>query len=581
MIEYKFYINPSLVELKPIYSNCTFKGERQGNVIFRYKIDGDLIFNGADYTILEGLKASANYVDIYVYEIIAGVTNIFTARLNFEGDWNSYSKNCKIQAEITDKYDTLFNNKSLNIKSNFPVYESTTNVYNIRIEDKTNDHLVHSIDIIEWLTKCFNAIDAAILIDVSSFPTWPVDRDGAETYLNICPLSSYVDFNDSSKWHKDIELRLELQKVLDYLLFFFGYDFYLSDTNYLRFVQYPNYFGAATQNLTAYERQAPYKLSKFTHNQKTISCAGESLSNDFKTVNYRYELTGEMDPKPVATDFILDFKAVKANDTLLDNPVLVKSGFYLGHTTITLIAYPLTAVAPAQTEATIKAPDAYNLTGAHCWFERTIPDTKIFCGVQWTYLLKEGELIKVDILNITNTSGANVRLQIVDDLNPATVLTETLVLNGNASVSCLFAGGNVQYSGAKTVYFRLLMEGTPTGKVEFDVNYIYAYYRLLKKFDKTPYSENNLNGALGLTQSWQYFYDEPIANPWLNDKVQVTSPANSVFPRFGLVISKPILSSILEHKHNEYIITSYSNKTILKSISRGMSSGSETLELIY
>jgi hypothetical protein len=125
------------------------------------------------------------------------------------------------------------------------------------------------------------------------------------------------------------------------------------------------------------------------------------------------------------------------------------------------------------------------------------------------------------------------------------------------------------------------MEGTPTGKVEFYVNYIYAYYRLLKKFDKTPYSENNLNGALGLTQSWQYFYDEPIANPWLNDKVQVTSPANSVFPRFGLVISKPILSSILEHKHNEYIITSYSNKTILKSISRGMSSGSETLELIY
>jgi hypothetical protein len=583
MIDYKFYINPSLVELKPIYTNCTFKGERQGNIIFRYKIDGDLIFNGADFDILDAVKATANYQDVFIDEIIAGVTNRFAARINFgdESDWNPYSKNCKLKVDNIDKYSNLFDNKSLNIKSNFPVYESNTKCYNVVIENKTNDHLCHSIDVIEWLTKCFNAIDVTILIDASTFPTWPVDRDSYFTYLNICPLSSYIDFNDSSKWHKDIDLRLELQKVLDYLLFFFGYDYYLSDTNYLRFVQYPNYFGAATQNLSAYERQVPYKLSKFTHKQKTLSCAGESLSNDFKLVNYRYELTGEIEPKPVNTDFLLDFKAIKANDTLLDNPVLVKSGFYLAHTTNKVGGYTLTAVVPAQTETTIKAPDAYNLTGSHCWFERTIPDTKIYCGVQWTYSLNEGEELLISLLNITNTSGANVRLQIVDDLNPATILAETTVLNGNATVNWLFAGGNTQYSGAANLFFRVLMEGTPTGKVEFDVEYVYHLYRELKKFNSYPYYENNHNGALALSQSWQYFYDEPISNPWLNDKVQVTSPANSILPRSGLTISKPILSSILDHKHNEYIITSYSNKSILKSVSRGMSSGKETIEIIY
>jgi hypothetical protein len=580
MINYRFYINPSLVELQPIYNNCTIKRIRNGNIIDQVKIDGNLKFNGTDYSALKTLSLTQNYQDIWIDEIIAGVTTRFTARLRFEGKWNSYSKQCELKVETTDKYDKLFNNKDINIKSQFPVYDSTTIVHNIHIEGKTNDHLPHSIDIVEWLTKCFNSIDASILIDASSFP-FIASLQLPFSYLNICPLSSYVDFDSSSIWHKDTELRLELQKVLDYILFFLGYDWYLNDTNYLRFVRYPNYFGVATQNLTAYERDEFFNLNEFTHTKKIVSCAGESLSNDFKPTNYRYELSGEPILKSQNTEFILDFKAIKANDTLVTNPNLIKSGLFLANTQVALVAYPLTAVAPAQTETNIKAPDAYNLTGVHCWFERTSPDSKIYCGVQWTYSLREGEKIKVSILNITNTSGANVRLQIVDDLNPATILAQTLIASGNSSVEWIFAGNNIQYSGAANIFFRVLMEGTPTGRVEFDVEYIYNYYRELKKLNSAPYYENNLNGGLALSHSYDNFFDEPITDPWMNDLVKITSPANSVLPRKQININKPIISGILDHKFNEFVITSFSNSCILQSVNRNMASGKESIEIVF
>lgn len=112
-----------------ILQQCKIKNAKDSDFkVFRYKIEGNIIFCGADFTILKGFKITNDNVN-------ARVSNNYITldcKLSLLNKWFESQKVCELNIDVIDEYDDLVKNKEVefnflsgsikyNVHCNYPV----------------------------------------------------------------------------------------------------------------------------------------------------------------------------------------------------------------------------------------------------------------------------------------------------------------------------------------------------------------------------------------------------------------------------------------------------------------------------